>query len=134
MKFILSTAPLVQEFGQFERLFEFHDGGIRGIIEESLLSLADILIMPNSDLRYSALINKVLAKYENSVQYRALEYSYPDADASVTIEYVLGIISNSLFALMQNVFMGAPYEIKTDRLVWVGDDIIVKVIHYKRVL
>ena len=127
-KVILSTATIVEEFKKFERLFEFYKGGIRGLIEDSMLLAADrVDILPHSLKAHEAMVEKVMAEYETSVQYRELEYSYPDCQPSVTIEYVMEMITAQVNALLNQVFIKDSFEVQPLKPMWLGDDLILTI-------
>lgn len=132
--YILPTNDIVKEFMDFESMFIFYEGGVKGIIKDTvLLSEASqygrYASFENKGVRKlmaKGLMDKILSDYSNSAEAVFLRYS-ENTSSSVQIELVTELIDNAVSDMMNCIFVRTVYDICKTRWEWIGNDLITNI-------
>ncbi len=124
--YILPTAEIVQRYQKFNDLFRFYDEGVRGLIRDIILT-TDITDPKINNGLDSDIYAKVVWDYEHCPEYRNLEMSYPNDQASVTIEFIFLAMHYDIQVMLTSVFVNNLYDLSAQEYDWVGNDLIAKV-------
>jgi hypothetical protein len=129
---VLPTSEVIREFIQHDTLFCFYEGGIRGLVRDSVLLAADhpyevvdghYCAKPRP-LKNKDLMEKVLRDYENSLDWRWMENHYR-FNPSSQIAILVDLVDFAVGKMMRGLFVQAVYEICKTTYTWLGDDLAV---------
>ena len=65
--------------------------------------------------------------YENSYEYRASQYDYPNGQVEVTIEYISLLIQAAVDNLLHSMFNTINYIADNSETQWLGDDLLISI-------
>ncbi len=122
---LLPTNDIVRTFNKLDPVFNFYEGGIKGVIKDTIL-VSEGYKLPECKAIDTGLTEKILHDYENSTEAKLIQYTqYPDN--SLLIEIVTGLIEGMVNAMMHSVLSKMIYDVNHENWHWVGNDLKVVV-------
>jgi len=138
MKYILPTSDLVRQFKPHERLFNFYEDGIKGLIRDTILLSAAYRYHLFAFSRYNnsqyaprptiadGLLEKVLRDYDNSLDAH-LERFQQNTNSSYYVETVVKLIDHAVGEMMADIFQSTAYDVSKTDWQWHGSDLVARV-------
>lgn len=131
----------IAEFEKFEMLFSFYPEGVNGVVRDYLKALSDPEVLKSQetdDLEYipclagdypseKELLVKIIAMYENSIEYKAQLHAYPNCQMEHVVETVCELICNKVQEVIyeyRDYFKSFKCEFDTPH--WLGQSLAVK--------
>lgn len=154
----LPTTDIVRNFKEFDRLFSFYEGGIKGVVRDTvLLSAAWVLDHPSwifdrEIMRYPGLVahydtkhpittaypviadgllEKIMRDYANSPEAMMQRFS-ENTSSENYVEIVAEMIDRAVGEMMNTLFRSSVYDICKTEWQWIGDDLVAKIKIYNR--
>lgn len=132
-KVVLPTADLLKDFAHLERMFDFYEDGLRGLVRDMVLT-ADAVDTPSSRvedafkqaLQNTGLIEKVMRDYAHSADAR-FNFLTGTGSEQIEVEIAVEHIYQIVLEMMAQLFRRAVYEICKQEWQWLGDDLVAKV-------
>lgn len=123
MNILLPTAPIIQEHKGFEAIFCFYEDGIKGLVRDLVVRLAE---RPSTEEASRAFIDRVIYDYECSLHVRYLENTYGAEYPQWVIETVIVWLEKEIDDMLAP-FRIERFTITSRHILWIGNDLFTKI-------
>lgn len=138
-KFILPTNDILRELEHLEHMFVFYEGGIRGVIKDTVLLSNAWELTHYSSAKHDGirpitahgLVDKIIRDYENSPNAIFLHYS-ENTRGSVHVELASELIDNAVSDMMSLIFKHLVYDVCKTQWEWIGNDLLTNISIYEQ--
>jgi hypothetical protein len=131
---VLPTADIVREFERFEDLMSFHEGGVRGLIKETLIAsdydrLPLSIQQPGKILLADGLKDRILREYSNSPEalFLATAENINPKYTELIVELVVDLVDRAVAELLWTFFKQHYFNVYQHSCSWLGNDLMARV-------